>query len=338
MARLAHSTRLVLLLVIALLRTTPVTLGAPRPSADEPSFAFSPDGRTFAALGKDRALVLWDVASGRERSRIALRLGRDEAPEQVLFLPDGSLALLLCQYEGFKSLPDGWFREGTISACVWNINSDKRSPFVVVGYGGLAVCPKGEILAHGKNLWDVASGKKLKTAALPRGMVTCITFSPDGKTVVYQISESLAQDFALLFLADVAIGQKRLVIGEIDGMNQLAECRFYCSAKFSPDGTLVAFSEVGEHALHLRSVAEGKAFRRIALKDWETVIGFSPDGRNLVTWQGQGPVVRIWETASGKERHRIDVGKGVNAVLLSPDGKTVASIKGEAVAFHRLMD
>jgi WD40 repeat protein len=279
-------------------------------------------------------LTIWDPATGKQRKTTTLALGREESAEQVRYTLDGDLAVLLCRYKGFKSGP-GWARQGTISACLWNISTGQRSSFIEVGYGGLAVCPKSSLLAYGGGLWEAKTGKKLRNVAIPDGLVYDIVFSPDGKTVVYQISEGLAQDFSLLFVVDSGTGKKLLQIGDIDP----GSGRFYFGPKFSPDGKQLAFAEADQPALHLWVVGAGKVKRRIPLEVSERVVGFSPDAKTLVSWDNRADgVLRFWETETGKERHAVKVGGGVEAVLLSPDGKTVALVKGTAVEFRRLKD
>jgi|GEM_PF-4668626 len=322
-----------------------------RPAATEPSAAFSPDGRTLAVVqskGTIRAgngvVRVWDLATGKETKKITLALAPGEIPERVSYNSRGELVVLLCQYKGFKSGP-GWAKQGTISACLWNAASDKRSPFIEIGYGGVAVCPKGELLAFDRGIWDVATGKKLRNVVLPDGLVGEIDFSPDGKKVLYRVSESLARDFALLFLADVATGKKVLQIGEIDLEKHRGRCSLLFGPKFSLDGNRLAFGEAYRPTLHLWDVPEAKAVQRIPLKELEEVVGFSPNGRTLFTWRHADGELRRWETATGKARQVANVGKSINAaltgideVLLSPDGKTVVLRKGGAIEFRSLKD
>jgi WD40 repeat protein len=308
-----------------------------RPSARQPSAAFSPDGRALAVMDGKGAVRIFDVATGKEGKTITPALGPGEAPERVSYTNSGDLVVLLCKYKGFKSGP-GTATQGTISACLWNFASGKRSPLIEIGYGGLAVCPNGEVLAYGDGLWEIATGKKLRKVALTDGLVYEVGFSQDGKTVMYQISESLAQDFSLLFLADVATGKKVLQIGEIDLDKQRDRCSFYFGAVFSADGKRVAFSEGDRLALHLWDVPGGKTLHRIPLEKSERVVGFSPDAKALVSWRRAAGSVCVWDAATGKERHEVKLAKGVDAVLLSPSGKTVALLKGNDVEFRSLME
>jgi WD40 repeat protein len=179
----------------------------------------------------------------------------------------------------------------------------------------VAICPNGKLLAYKGGLWDVATGRKLHNVVLPAGLVVKIDFSPDGKIVLYQISESPAQDFALLFLAEAASGKKILRIGEIDVEKHGEACGFLFGAKFSPNAKLIAFSQIDRPSLHVWDVAAKKAVRRIPLRESEPVVGFFPGARGLVSWHRAGGTLRVWETATGKERRAVTVGGGVDTVL-----------------------
>jgi hypothetical protein len=90
-----------------------------RPSAERPSAAFSPDGRSLAILDGHGTVRIWDVTTGKAGKKIPLALGPDESAEQVRYTPAGDLAVVLCRYKGFRSGP-GWAVQGKISACLWN--------------------------------------------------------------------------------------------------------------------------------------------------------------------------------------------------------------------------
>jgi WD40 repeat protein len=305
------------------------TVNKVRPSARGPSAAFSPDGRSLAFLDGKGTIHVWNVATAKERKKITLALGPDDSAEQVLYTPNGDLAVLRCRYEGFKSGP-GWARQGTIFACLWNPATEKQSPRIPIGYGGLAVCPKGDVLAYADDLWDIATGRKLRTVALPHGLVFTVWFSPDGKTVAYQVCESLAQDGSLVFFAEVATGKKLLQVGEFDFARR--RLSFVTDAVFTPEGKEVACSAT------LYELASGKAVRKLSLEKHGSVIGFSPKGRSLISWDRSRGTVSLLEKRTLKELRAIKVGRNVEAVHLSPDGKTMGLIRGKAIELRRLVD
>ncbi len=307
-------------------------LDAQRASVLEPSATFSPDGRTLAVLHGKGPVRIWDVVTGKKIKEIDLALGPEKFPEHPAFTPDGYLTLLLCRY---NRLATGPATPPTVSVCLWNLTTTKRSPFIEIGHGGVATSRKGEVLAYADGLWELAKGKKLCEVALPRGLVPEIVFPPDGRIVLYRLCDG-THDSALLFLADVTTGKEVLKIGEIKADNKGHR---FVSPQFSPDGKQLAFSEWGRQpALHIWDIARAKAVNHIDTDlNWETALGFSPDSQTLASWDAGG-YVRLWETATGKEHHSVDVGRGLDKVVLSPDGKTAALLKGKAVEFRSLRE
>jgi WD40 repeat protein len=59
------------------------------------SVAFSPDGKALASLSGDRAVKLWDVASGKETQTVTLK-GLRSDPQSVAFSRDGKAMLACC--------------------------------------------------------------------------------------------------------------------------------------------------------------------------------------------------------------------------------------------------
>jgi WD40 repeat protein len=108
--------------------------------------AFSPDGRTLAS-GGDGGAVLWDVAAGKERSRLK---GKTTGVWCLAFAADGK-TLALGGYED-----RGRVRMGDLS---------------------------GRVLVPTVSLWDVPTLTESATIACHDYPVTAVAFTPDGKVL-----------------------------------------------------------------------------------------------------------------------------------------------------------
>jgi WD40 repeat protein len=309
------------------------------PSGREYPAAFSPDSRNLAFPGGQETIRLWDVATAKEKKKISCVPGAEEKPHQLVYTRRGDLIVLLFQHKGFKN-EAGWFPQGTTAVCLWNLSSGKRSPFIKkLDVGGVAICPDGKLLANGDNLWNVATGERVHKVALPSIWVGAIRFSPDGKTMVYSVSESIGQDFAVLILVDSTTGKKKYQIGEIDWENTRGK-GYFGSPVFSPDSRLLAFMDGndGDEPLHIWNVEGNKQIARPAIQEDRKFLGFLPDNRTVVTWRYRGETIHLRDTTTGKVRYTVNVGTGIDSILLSPDGRTVALLTEKTIAVRKLMD
>jgi WD40 repeat protein/predicted Ser/Thr protein kinase len=156
------------------------------------SLAFSPDGKTLAALSFHGEGTLWDVASGEERPLLyrqrGMRLGLGKI-ENLWFSPDS------------KNLVTSGF---ATPLTLWDAaRGTEREPLETLHGGSqvktLAFAPNGELFASCSSsripvpgekyavekvgdvkVWATASGERRTTCKGIKGSVLCLAFSPRG--------------------------------------------------------------------------------------------------------------------------------------------------------------
>jgi WD40 repeat protein len=232
------------------------------------------------------------------------------------------------------------------------------------GIHALALTEEGDILGSTSHddfvkLWDVATGVENKT--IKTGYrVSCLAFSPDGRTVVTGGDAPLklwdvatATEVATLtipmadpdrntiFCPSLAMTSdgKTLCTGHGDGMIRVwdlasrilkttlrAGNSLVGSLALTPDDkTLACVYDVQSVAIW--DVATGKQRARIKgelARAW--ALAFSPDGTTLAAggWDGK---IRLWDMATGTSRARFDAhaDSRVYTIAFTPDGKTLVS-------------
>jgi hypothetical protein len=135
------------------------------------SAAFSPDGKKLASAEWDKAIVFWDVATGK---RIDQLKGPWMQVMSVAYSPDNK-ALVTTMWDGIVR--------------VWNIAA-RREVFKLESREDLAqavaFAPQGRYLASGDKdgavrLWELASGRECGRFTGHEGCICSVAFSPDGR-------------------------------------------------------------------------------------------------------------------------------------------------------------
>src|SRR5262249_30997735 len=236
--------------------------------------AFSPDGRTLAAIASDQSYCVWDSTTGKKLKQVSLLLGTSERAKSVHHTAEGPVMLV------YKR------EEEAISTCLWNMATDKRSPFVEVSRGALiprlAICPNGKFLAYENKLCEIATGRIIRQfkAVETRLLIYRIDFSPNGNMLAYWIGD-LAGDTGTILLVDVSTGKKILHIGDSD--SEFPDQRFRSAPVLSPDGRFVAYWERPSDRIHVKNTAVEPDADWSPRTSGETPIAFSPDSRTLIT-------------------------------------------------------
>lgn len=176
----------------------------------------------------------------------------------------------------------------------------------------LAASPNGKIFATGSadnttKLWDVPSGRVLRTLSGHSRWVLAVAFHPNGTMVASGSADTTIK------LWDVASGRElSTLIGHSDAVLWVA---------FSPDGrTLVS---AGDKAIRLWDVANGREL--FTLSGQSAVSAFSPDGKMLAS-AGEDKTIRLWDAATGRELRTIKWHQEkISQLAFAQDGKILVA-------------
>jgi WD40 repeat protein len=167
------------------------------------------------------------------------------------------------------------------------------------------------------DIWDVSSGRRLKTLPHAKGTVYAVAASPDGKRVAAGFGNGL------VMVWDVATGQSVWTRND-PGLNAMG-------VAFSPDGKSLAVGygwynngdQVGR--VKVWQAESGKEIKTFAgPRGGVNKVAYHPDGKRLAVAGAE--VVQVWDVEGARKVQ--DLGghkKWVYALAYSPDGKWLAT-------------
>ena len=191
-------------------------------------------------------------------------------------------------------------------------------------------------------LWDVASGKEIKTFPL----LNSVRFSSCGKYITYDgnniydivTGESVKANKSIKFKKDpykIELSKNKKIIKVLDKSTgkvvHLLRGHSYPVkiTIFSPDGRYLASCSEGWLVI-LWDIKTGKKIQEFEGEDIINAARFSPNGKYIATGYTDGGIV-IWDVSNGDEIEIIETGGVVYSLDFSPDGKYLLS-GGNSVA------
>ena len=309
------------------------------------SLAFAPDGKSLVTTSWEPLARLWDlprypmpVALPGE-SKIPATLAYDATANQLITggmdkairildptgkKPERQLQVKTENTLGLAVSPNGKFLATSGGRENGLPQAGARIAIRMGGPGGMPpAAPKPEVIT----LWELETGKELRSLIGHQGIINILAFAPNSLLVASGSADKTVR------LWNVATGEEQMqLIGHNAPIVGLA---------FHPNGkTLATASDDGSVRLwDLRTGHELRAFQ--AHEGNLNGLAFAPDGRSLATCcarRGSGSMA-LWDPETGENRWLISYsGAYLAGVTFSPNGRFVISAGDAETGLVRIVD
>ena len=281
-----------------------------KPQPPQGRILFSPTG-DFLAIGQKDTILLWEWASGKQRSIPAPRIG--DAVIRMAFSPDGRLLAAACNRIQLWDVSK-----------VWSVPIDSQVPILrqsvqlPSSINDLAFSPDGRTLATAESdprlgLWDVKTLTEIRRLRGNTREVRAVVFSPDGRYLV-----SGCQDGSVRYWDPAAEA--------VRPSPEKLPIPVWCPGfAFAPDSKQFIALDGTDGSLSLWEIANlRQPLERLSfLGTSNSAVKWSPDGRTLAVGDESG-TLRIWDYTT---RHIItnfvNEGTGIVSLKFTGGGRTL---------------
>jgi WD40 repeat protein/tRNA A-37 threonylcarbamoyl transferase component Bud32 len=239
---------------------------------------FSRDGQTVLTASADKTVRRWQVRTGRPTGPPLTYPGQTAPVTVMAFRPDGGAVLL-----GHTT--------GEVRRWDLALNRPVGRPLVIPGGRGwvnaVAFSPNGKILAAAGgtvfkgevHLWEAATGKVVGQPLPHLGLILCLAFRPDGKTILTGGMDKIARQWEVA--TGRPVGRPREHEGEV------------LAAAYCADGKTILTGSADQTA----RLWDARTGRPLALP-WQhprkvLAVALSPDGQIVLTGSGDR-AARLW--------------------------------------------
>ncbi|MFB2917599.1 hypothetical protein [Aerosakkonema funiforme] len=185
---------------------------------------------------------------------------------------------------------------------------------------GVSFSPNGKMLASASDdytvkVWDIFSGKEIKTLTGHTNCVNGVSFSPNGKMLASASADNAVK------LWDISSGKEiKTLTGHTNSV---------WGVSFSPNGKMLA-SASADKTVKLWDTSSGKEIKTLTgHTDGVAWVSFSPNGKMLAS-ASTDKTVKLWDTSSGKEIKTLTGHRNsIWGVSFSPNGKMLASASSD---------